>query len=401
MDVDVSKRCISLRLIIPAFLALFLLTAVPTDVVAQNNTATSAVAQSPALVPNNEIESFLFRVNSDVKNKIAALGSELIQDLPIPILFGGSVGDFQDTWREARAGGRVHEGTDIIVPHGELVVSPTEAVVTEIGYDIRGGNFVVTANPGGEQFYFAHLDRAAENLSEGDVLQPGDLIGYAGNTGNARGKPSHLHLGIYYNEIPRNPFPRLTREFSLEEKRAALERIIAAHAIAPGEKNTGVRFLQRYLIHLDTGSHAKELAKIGVTGYFGILTNNALAEYQETSTTPTLINAHIMANENLYDVPAPAVETTETPMPYSSALRIQNDLGIGSNGEEVAWLQSFLIHADAGIHARALAHAGVTGYFGHLTKNALAEYQLAIGIQPSSGYFGPLTRASLHTLGGN
>jgi peptidoglycan hydrolase-like protein with peptidoglycan-binding domain len=48
----------------------------------------------------------------------------------------------------------------------------------------------------------------------------------------------------------------------------------------------------------------------------------------------------------------------------------------------------------------ALAKNGATGYFGALTKNALAEYQAATGIKPASGYFGTLTRASIRALNG-
>lgn len=261
---------------------------------------------APSLITDDEIESFLFRVNEVVRNKVVMLGGRSIICLPMPLLFGVSVGDVADTWGEARAGGRVHDGTDILVPRGELVVSPTEAVVTKIGFDNRGGNFVVTANPGGEQFYFAHLDSAAENLSIGDMLGPGDLIGYVGNTGNARGKLPHLHLGIYYKGVAQNPFPRLLCEFSKEEKIAALERILHSNKIELHANNGAVRFLQR-----------------------------------------------------------------------------------------------FLITTSAGLHRDALARTGATGYFGMLTKNALAEYQLAVGIKPASGYFGSLTRASIQTLGGN
>jgi hypothetical protein len=36
------------------------------------------------------------------------------------------------------------------------------------------------------------------------------------------------------------------------------------------------------------------------------------------------------------------------------------------------------------------------GYFGSLTKNALARYQAATGVYPSVGYFGPTTKISMH-----
>ncbi|MDZ4284766.1 MAG: peptidoglycan DD-metalloendopeptidase family protein, partial [Patescibacteria group bacterium] len=234
-------------------------------------------------ITDDEIDGFLFRVNEDVRNKVMVLGGEPVEQLPVPILFGIPIGGFTDTWGETQTGGRVHAGIDIMADRGALVVSPTDAVVTKIGYDNRGGNFVVTANPGGEQFYFAHLDRAAENLSVGDVLTRGDLIGYVGNTGNARSTAPHLHLGIYYKGIARNPFQRLIREFSIEERLASVEHILTENKIILGEHNGGVRFLQRFLIQNGTGPRATALAKIGATGYFGPFTKNALVEYQKTA----------------------------------------------------------------------------------------------------------------------
>jgi len=374
----------------------------------------TSTASSTTEIADDAIDGFLFRVDEGVRDKVKTLlADEPIENLLIPILFGVSIGDFSDSWGEARPGGRTHNGTDIISPKGELVVSPTDAVVTKVGYDNRGGNFVITANPGGEQFYFTHLDRVAEGLSIGDVLRPGDLIGYVGNTGNARGKSPHLHFGIYYKRIAKNPFPRLISEFSTEQRLSAVEKVLAAGKIALGSSNGGVRFLQRFLISKNSGPSAEALARAGATGYFGSLTKNALAEFQQAvDISPAagyfgqITKANILAALNL-SVPAGRVAGMQTEIipeseiPYSVVLEIDNDLEVGSEGKEVVWLQDFLIGADAGLRARALASVGATGYFGSFTKTALAEYQLSVGIKPAKGYFGPITRAWIKTLGGN
>ena len=78
---------------------------------------------------------------------------------------------------------------------------------------------------------------------------------------------------------------------------------------------------------------------------------------------------------------------------------ITHDLTIGSTGTNVSALQTFLISQAKGSAASALGAAGVTGYFGSLTRAALAEYQKAVGIKPASGYFGSLTRAYLKSAG--
>ena len=37
----------------------------------------------------------------------------------------------------------------------------------------------------------------SEGSHPGDVVYPGNILGYVGNTGNAQGTPPHLHYGVY------------------------------------------------------------------------------------------------------------------------------------------------------------------------------------------------------------
>ncbi len=73
-------------------------------------------------------------------------------------------------------------------------------------------------------------------------------------------------------------------------------------------------------------------------------------------------------------------------------------LTVGSTGSAVVALQSFLVSKGL-----LTMPAGVSmGYFGGLTKSAVAAYQISKGIQPSAGYFGPITRAAANadSMGG-
>jgi hypothetical protein len=70
-------------------------------------------------------------------------------------------------------------------------------------------------------------------------------------------------------------------------------------------------------------------------------------------------------------------------------------LTIGSKGSDVTALQNWLISKGYTISA------GATGYFGAQTKAALAAYQSAKGISPAVGYFGPITMASVNSMGGS
>lgn len=69
------------------------------------------------------------------------------------------------------------------------------------------------------------------------------------------------------------------------------------------------------------------------------------------------------------------------------------DLTVGSRSADVTALQQVLI--DGGY----LTIAAPTGYFGSATKAALTAWQTANGVSPASGYFGPLSRAKLNSMG--
>jgi len=71
-------------------------------------------------------------------------------------------------------------------------------------------------------------------------------------------------------------------------------------------------------------------------------------------------------------------------------------LGQGGRGNDVQTLQQFLISQNKGSASQALANVGATSYFGILTRAALAEFQLKVGINPPLGNFGPITRAYLN-----
>ena len=79
----------------------------------------------------------------------------------------------------------------------------------------------------------------------------------------------------------------------------------------------------------------------------------------------------------------------------STAASITSDLTIGSTGAQVSALQSALVS-----QGHLVMPSGVAmGYFGSLTKAAVQKWQAANGV-PSTGYFGPLSRAKYNTSAG-
>lgn len=128
--------------------------------------------------------------------------------LPVPVR-GVRANDIADTFGAPRGRDRQHAGVDIFATRGTAVVSSTRGVVVAIRDGGLGGRQVWIHGPGGERYYYAHLDDWTPGLARGDVVEAGTPLGTVGTTGNARGTPPHLHFGIYGGQGANDPLPRL------------------------------------------------------------------------------------------------------------------------------------------------------------------------------------------------
>lgn len=79
----------------------------------------------------------------------------------------------------------------------------------------------------------------------------------------------------------------------------------------------------------------------------------------------------------------------------ASADTFSRSLTVGSRGDDVTALQTWLVAKGYLVMPSGAAY----GYFGNLTKAAVAAYQTAKGITPAAGYFGPVTRAAVNAEG--
>lgn len=135
----------------------------------------------------------------------------LSTSLPVPV-HGIPPQKLKDTWGASRSQGRAHEGIDIMAPRGTKVLSATEGLIADLRDNNLGGKVIWIMGPAGSWHYYAHLDGHKRGLKIGDYVKKGELIGYVGNTGNARHTAPHLHYGIYLNGKGRgavNPYPYL------------------------------------------------------------------------------------------------------------------------------------------------------------------------------------------------
>jgi murein DD-endopeptidase MepM/ murein hydrolase activator NlpD len=96
-------------------------------------------------------------------------------------------------WFEPWGASGVHKGIDIFAPQGRPVVSAVPGIVIFQDHLPLGGNVVGVLGPQWRVHYHAHL---ADGAAPPRFVAAGTRIGAVGSTGNAAGKPPHLHYAV-------------------------------------------------------------------------------------------------------------------------------------------------------------------------------------------------------------
>ncbi len=131
------------------------------------------------------------------------------ETLAMPVA-GVRVSQVADTWGAPRPGGRSHQGQDIFAPRDTPIYAAAAGVVTRITDQTLGGNSVFVTGAGGYRYYYTHLEAFATGLYVGQPVTTDTLLGYVGNSGNARTTPTHLHFSVYTPSGAIDPLPLLT-----------------------------------------------------------------------------------------------------------------------------------------------------------------------------------------------
>jgi murein DD-endopeptidase MepM/ murein hydrolase activator NlpD len=150
---------------------------------------------------------------------IGEIPDELIaKDLTIPVM-GVTVEQLTPQFFDER-GERGHEAIDIMAPTGTPVVAAEDGTIAKFFTSNAGGITIYQFDPTDTYaYYYAHLDRYADGLKEGDVVMRGQVIGYVGSTGNANPSAPHLHFAIFrlgpekqwWKGEALDPYPALTQ----------------------------------------------------------------------------------------------------------------------------------------------------------------------------------------------
>ena len=87
-----------------------------------------------------------------------------------------------------------HKGVDIFAPKGTTIHSSVAGMVVYTGILGNGGNVALVLGPGWRLHYYAHLDTTSVEPLQ--FVSNQSVIGTVGDSGNAKGKPAHLHYSI-------------------------------------------------------------------------------------------------------------------------------------------------------------------------------------------------------------
>mgnify|MGYP003582922027 CR=1 FL=1 len=154
---------------------------------------------------------------ADREAQILAASAAAADGLLLPVA-GIRREDLHDTFTDARSAGRSHDAIDIMAPAGTPVFAVADGHVEKLFDSARGGLTIYQFEPGGTlAYYYAHLQRYADGLAEGQPLRGGQVIGYVGSTGNASPTAPHLHFAVFvlgpekrwWEGTAINPYPLL------------------------------------------------------------------------------------------------------------------------------------------------------------------------------------------------
>ena len=130
------------------------------------------------------------------------IGADPLEDLrkrhlALPVQ-GLTLDDLRDSFDDKRGGSRRHEALDILAPRNTPVLAVDNGTVAKLFLSKPGGNTIYQFDPTSTYaYYYAHLERYADGLKDGDRIERGQVIGYVGTSGNAPPDTPHLHFAIF------------------------------------------------------------------------------------------------------------------------------------------------------------------------------------------------------------
>lgn len=101
-----------------------------------------------------------------------------------------------------------HDGVDYRARNGTPVMSTADGIVSQAGRNGGFGLMIEIQHASGFKTRYAHLSKI--NVTRGQKVKRGEIVGLVGNTGHSTG--SHLHYEVQYRRVPRDPLQYILPE---------------------------------------------------------------------------------------------------------------------------------------------------------------------------------------------
>lgn len=223
-----------------------------------------------------------------------------VRDIIFPVEAGWDY-NFSDTYGAARSGGRSHEGTDIMVEQMTPVVAAVDGRVTYlVEHDQGWGLAIYIEDNDGYSYRYLHINNDSpdtddnkeirayafpKNIVRGAEVTAGQVIAFAGDSGNAETVAHHLHFEIWTPDKESiNAYPSLMAAIG-QPVAGSEDPVIKSYYfmrdLELGSEGDDVKALQVYLNANGFYVAASGAGSVGQeTTYFGPATQEALARFQ-------------------------------------------------------------------------------------------------------------------------
>ncbi len=134
---------------------------------------------------------------------------------------------YSDDFHDPRSGGRLHQGNDLMTSKHRPLLAAADARVRRITIDdgANEGNMLALRDAEGWEYWYLHINNDtpgtddganpleyafAPGIEVGTRVKAGQVIAFAGDSGNAEGTSSHLHFEIHQPDgTAVSPYPSL------------------------------------------------------------------------------------------------------------------------------------------------------------------------------------------------
>jgi peptidase M23-like protein len=132
---------------------------------------------------------------------------------------------WSDDWHAGRCCPfpHLHQGLDMFAPVGTPLVAAADGYISQkVNSPSASGLGLEITDAQGTQYFYAHLSAFASGIEVGVQVRTGQVVGFVGDTGNARGTIPHLHFEYQPNGVPAPPKPWVDRWLKIAERKAVL-----------------------------------------------------------------------------------------------------------------------------------------------------------------------------------